>query len=172
MRKQVVKKLTSYSTPLGKRHFLKRPSTPLGKTEDSMPPICHPPPSSLHLNFKPLTSPHLSPLTSHIDLTTISLRHSIIITAGKTPGFHLIFDALDFYRHNKTLLGLNTLGISLKSAISELAALKFGFEAGVFLPPALIEEVDILDEKAVIAAYEKVKAGTKAKQVLVSPGKQ
>lgn len=65
------------------------------------------------------------------------------------------------------------MGISLKSAISELAALKFGFEAGVFLPPALIEEVDILDEKAVIAAYEKVKAGTKAKQVLVSsPGKQ
>lgn len=136
--------------------------------EDSMSPNLSSPPF-LHLNFKPLTF-DLSLLI--LDLTTISLRHSIIITAGKTPGSHLIFDALDFYRHNKTLLGLNTLGISLKSAISELAALKFGFETGVFRPPALIEEVDILDEKAVIAAYEKVKAGTKAKQVLVSPGKQ
>lgn len=96
------------------------------------------------------------------------MRHSILITAGRTPGFHLILDALDFYRQNKTLLGLNTLGVSFKSAIAELAALKLGFETGVFQPPAAIDEVDILDEKAVIAAYEKVKAGTKAKQVIVS----
>lgn len=116
------------------------------------------------------STPNLSPLALSSN-QLLSLRHSILITAGKTPGFHLIFDALDFYRHNKNLLGLNTLGISFKSAISELAALKYGFEAGVFQPPAAIEEVDILDEKAVIAAYEKVKAGTKAKQVLVSAGR-
>lgn len=127
--------------------------------EDSMSPLFLFPPV-LHLNSKSLTC-------SHYPLITF-LRHSILITAGKTPGFHLIFDALDFYRHNKTLLGLNTLGVSFKSAISELAALKYGFEVGIFQPPAVIEEVDILDEKAVIAAYEKVKAGTKAKQVLVS----
>lgn len=106
-------------------------------------------------------------LKSHAEIFFLSLS-SVIITAGKTPGFQLAFDALDFYRHNKALLGINTIGISFKNAISELANLKLGFESGELVPPAAIEEIDLRDGEAVVAAYEKVKAGAKAKQILVN----
>lgn len=49
-----------------------------------------------------------------------------------------------------------------------LGTLRKGFEERVLEPPAALEVVDLADEKAVIAAFEKVKAGTKAKQILVN----
>lgn len=48
-----------------------------------------------------------------------------------------------------------------------LAQLKSAFEAGELQAPNL-EEINLDDEKAVLAAYEKVKEGAKAKQVLVN----
>ena len=36
------------------------------------------------------------------------------------------------------------------------------------MPPQAIEEVDLADQGAVVEAYEKVKAGAKAKLVLVN----
>ncbi|MCJ1462236.1 hypothetical protein MMC07_000836 [Pseudocyphellaria aurata] len=92
----------------------------------------------------------------------------VIITAGRTPGFQFTFNALEFYRHNKSLHGINTLGISLRDAVALLAGLKSAFETGELQAPSNIEEVDLAEEKAVLAAYEKVKGGTKAKQVLVN----
>lgn len=93
---------------------------------------------------------------------------SVLITAGRTPGFQFTFDAFDFYRHNKSLHGLNTGVISLKEAVTLLAKWKKDFEAGDLLPPKDYQDVDIADEKAVIAAYEDVKRGTKVKQILVN----
>ena len=64
--------------------------------------------------------------------------------------------------------GINTLPISFLDSAKILGRLRKGFEDGVLTPPKLIEEIDLQNEKAVIAAYEKVKAGSKAKQVLVN----
>lgn len=64
--------------------------------------------------------------------------------------------------------GINTLPISFLDAAETLGKLRKGFEEGVLTPPSSIEETNLQDEKAVIAAYEKVKAGSKAKQVLVN----
>ncbi|MCJ1227959.1 hypothetical protein MMC12_004618 [Toensbergia leucococca] len=92
----------------------------------------------------------------------------VFITAGRTPGFQFTLDALDFYRHNKSLIGLNTLPISFEDSSATLAKLKQGFETGALMPPQAIEEVDLADQGAVVEAYEKVKAGAKAKLVLVN----
>lgn len=92
----------------------------------------------------------------------------VIITAGKTPGFQFTFNAFDLYRKCAGIFGLNTLAVSFKEAVQELAKLKQGFEDGVLLPPAALEEIDLADTKAALAAYEKVKTGTKAKQILIN----
>ncbi|MCJ1390043.1 hypothetical protein MMC18_002901 [Xylographa bjoerkii] len=92
----------------------------------------------------------------------------IIITASKSPGNLFTFNALAFYRSNLSMHGINTLPVSFLQAVQQLAKLKKGFEDGVLTPPASIDETELQDEKAVIAAYEKVKAGSKAKQVLVN----
>lgn len=93
---------------------------------------------------------------------------SVFITAGRTPGFQFTFDAMEFYRHNKSLIGLNTLAISFKEAVTFLAGLKEGFESGKLNAPAPLEESDLADTKSVIKAFEKVKAGAKGKQILVN----
>lgn len=64
--------------------------------------------------------------------------------------------------------GINTLPISFLDSAKTLGRLRKGFEEGVLTPPKLIEEIEFQNEKAVIAAYEKVKIGSKAKQVLVN----
>ena len=64
--------------------------------------------------------------------------------------------------------GINTLPISFLDSAKTLGKLRKGFEEGVLSPPKSIEETDLQHENAVIAAYEKVKAGSKAKQVLVN----
>ena len=93
---------------------------------------------------------------------------SVLITAGRTPGFEFTFNAFEFYRHNKSIHGLNTGIISFEEAAAQLAKWKKGFETGKLLPPAAYQDVDISDEKAVIAAYGEVKRGTKTKQILVN----
>lgn len=94
--------------------------------------------------------------------------YSVLITAGRTPGFQFTFNAFDFYRNNKSILGLNTGTISFEEAVAQLANWKKGFETGELLPPRDYQDVDITDEKAVIAAFEEVKRGTKRKQILVN----
>jgi len=92
----------------------------------------------------------------------------IIITASKTPDMLFTFNAHAFFRNNQSIYGINTVPVSFLQGVQQLAKLKNGFEDGVLTPPAFIDEVELQDEKAVIAAYEKVKAGSKAKQVLVN----
>lgn len=75
---------------------------------------------------------------------------------------------MEFYRHNKSMHGVNTLIITSKEAAAELTKMKPAFESGELSPPAMLEETDLTDEKAVIAAYEKVKGGAKAKQILIN----
>lgn len=96
------------------------------------------------------------------------LLSSVTITAGRTPGFEFTFNALEFYRHNKSMFGINTLVISLHDAVATLTQLKPAFEAGELQAPSNLEEADLADEQAVLAAYEKVKGGSKAKQILVN----
>lgn len=75
---------------------------------------------------------------------------------------------MEFYRHNKSLIGLNTLAISFKEAITFLTSLKGGFESGELTAPTPLEESDLSDKEAVLKAFEKVKAGAKGKQILVN----
>lgn len=93
---------------------------------------------------------------------------SVIITAGRTPDGQFTFNALNFYQRNQSTFGLNTGLISLRDAVTVLARLKPAFEAGELHAPPNIEEVDLAEEKAVLAAYKKVEGGAKAKQVLVN----
>ena len=93
---------------------------------------------------------------------------SIFISASKGPATLFTFNALAFYRSKLAMHGINTLAVSFPQAIQQLAKLKKGFEDKILIPPASINEVDLQDEKAVIAAYEKVKAGSRAKQVLIN----
>lgn len=99
---------------------------------------------------------------------TNSYSSSVFITAGRTPGFQFTFNAFDFYRKNKSIFGINTLPISLQDAVAILTRLKPLFEAGELHAPSDLEEVDLAQEEAVLAAYEKVKGGAKAKQILVN----
>ncbi|MCJ1423067.1 hypothetical protein MMC29_000948 [Sticta canariensis] len=92
----------------------------------------------------------------------------VIISAGKTPDGQFTFDALNFYQRNQSIFGLNTGLISLRDAVTVLARLKPAFEAGELHAPPNIEEVDLAEEQAVLAAYKKVEGGAKAKQVLVN----
>ncbi|MCJ1476706.1 hypothetical protein MMC13_005374 [Lambiella insularis] len=101
-------------------------------------------------------------------LEALATQGHVIITASNTPGFMYTFNALALYRSNLSIHGINTLPVSFSQSVQHLAKLKSGFTDGVLTPPASIEETDLQDEKAVIAAYEKVKAGSKAKQVLVN----
>jgi hypothetical protein len=66
------------------------------------------------------------------------------------------------------LCGVNTLIISFEDAVRALGKLNKGFEDGVLQPPTALEEIDLADANAVVAAYEKVKSGVKAKQILVN----
>ncbi|MCJ1435092.1 hypothetical protein MMC27_004462 [Xylographa pallens] len=97
-----------------------------------------------------------------------TLFKNIIITASKTPDLLFTFNAHAFFRNNQSIYGINTVPVSFLQGVQQLAKLKNGFEDGVLTPPAFINEVELQDEKAVIAAYEKVKAGSNAKQVLVN----
>jgi hypothetical protein len=93
---------------------------------------------------------------------------SVIISANKTPGFQFTFHALDLYRKNAAIFGLNSLSVSFADSVRVLGKLKEGFESGALKPPPALEETDLADAKGVLAAYEKVEAGAKAKQVLVN----
>jgi NADPH:quinone reductase-like Zn-dependent oxidoreductase len=92
----------------------------------------------------------------------------IIISAAKTPGFQFTFDALELYGKNKSIRGLSTLPVSFEDAVKHMEALRKGFEEESLKPPSVLEEVDLVDERAVIEAFEKVKAGSKAKQIIVN----
>jgi hypothetical protein len=96
------------------------------------------------------------------------MKISIIISASNTLGFQFTFDALEFYRNGKSIRGFNTLPVSFEDAVKELESLRKAFEEGSLKPPSALDEIDLADETAVIAAFEKVKAGSKAKQILVN----
>ena len=66
------------------------------------------------------------------------------------------------------MYGINTLSVTFHDAVRTLEKLNQGFEDGVLQPPTALEEVDLADSDAVVAAYEKVKSGAKAKQILVN----
>ncbi|KAI9695929.1 MAG: hypothetical protein M1836_006046 [Candelina mexicana] len=91
----------------------------------------------------------------------------VYISVSKLPSGQHTFDARSLYRKNQTIAGVNTLPITTERASMLLTELKAAFEQGRLTPPSLIEEVPLEDEKAVIEAYEKVKAGSRAKIVLV-----
>lgn len=91
-----------------------------------------------------------------------------MISVGRSPSPQFTFDALEFYRNNKTLIGVNTLVFSFEDSARILSNIRAGFEQGLLLPPASLEEVDLADEKAVLETYAKVKAGARNKQILVN----
>ncbi|KAJ6610212.1 hypothetical protein B0H10DRAFT_2061294 [Mycena sp. CBHHK59/15] len=92
----------------------------------------------------------------------------VFVSVAQTPGAQFTFDALDFYRNNRTLAGVNTLKYSFEESVRILSELRAGFEEGALIPPSALEMVDMGDEKAVIEAYGRVKTGTKMKQILVN----
>jgi len=96
------------------------------------------------------------------------LGRYVLISVGRSPGPQFTFDAFEFYRNNKTLIGINTLIYSSADSAGILSKFRAGFEEGLLLPPALLQEVDLADEKAVLEAYANVKGGAKAKHVLVN----
>ncbi|KAJ7760561.1 putative dehydrogenase [Mycena metata] len=97
-----------------------------------------------------------------------SFGRYVIISVGQTPGGQYTFDALDFYRNNKTLIGVNSLSSSFEESVRILSELRAGFEQGVLRPFPNLQTVDLADEKAILDAYANVKAGAKAKQILVN----
>ncbi|KAJ6591548.1 zinc-containing alcohol dehydrogenase superfamily [Mycena vulgaris] len=92
----------------------------------------------------------------------------VFVSVGQTPGAQFTFDALDFYRQNKMLVGVNSLSYTFDESVRILSDLRAGFEAGVLQPFPTLELVALSDEKAVIQAYARVKAGAKSKQILVN----
>ncbi|KAJ7180672.1 putative dehydrogenase [Mycena filopes] len=97
-----------------------------------------------------------------------SFGRYVIISVGQTPGGQFTFDALDFYRFNKTLIGVNTLSYTFEESVRILSELRTGFEKGVLQPNPTLEQVDLADEKAVLKAYADVKGGVRAKQIIVN----
>ncbi|KAJ7116012.1 hypothetical protein C8R44DRAFT_219964 [Mycena epipterygia] len=91
----------------------------------------------------------------------------VFVSVAQTPGAQFTFDALDFYRQNKTLVGVNTLKLTFEESVRILSELRAGFEEGVLQPFPNLESVDLGNEEAVIQAYARVKAGAKMKQILV-----
>ncbi|KAJ7155352.1 alcohol dehydrogenase zinc-binding domain protein [Mycena crocata] len=94
--------------------------------------------------------------------------HYVFISAGQTLGAQYTFDALDFYRNNRTLVGVNSVKYSFEDSVRILSELRAGFEQGVLQPFPSLETVELSDEQAVIQAYGRVKAGTKRKQIIVN----
>ncbi|KAJ6581506.1 hypothetical protein B0H19DRAFT_1115573 [Mycena capillaripes] len=94
--------------------------------------------------------------------------HYVFVSVAQTPGAQFTFDALDFYRNNKTMDGVNTMKYNFEDSARVLDSLRAGFEEGVLKPFPLLETADLEDKDAVIAAYGKVKGGTKAKQIVVN----
>ncbi|KAJ7658118.1 hypothetical protein B0H17DRAFT_1185691 [Mycena rosella] len=85
-----------------------------------------------------------------------------------TPRAQFSFDALNFYRENKTLAGVNSMSYTFEESVRILSELRAGFEQGVLEPFPNLELVDLGNENAVIQAYARVKAGAKMKQILVN----
>jgi hypothetical protein len=92
----------------------------------------------------------------------------VFVSVAQTPGAQFTFDALDVYRNNKSLVGVNSLKYTFEQCGQILSEMRAGFEEGVLHPFPHLETIDLGDEKAVIAGYAKVKAGAKAKQILVN----
>ncbi|KAJ7765472.1 putative dehydrogenase [Mycena maculata] len=94
--------------------------------------------------------------------------HYVVISVGQTPSAQFTFNALDFYRNNRTMVGVNTGAYTFEQSVGILSELRAGFEQGILKPFPNLETIDLGDEKGVIEAYSKVKAGAKMKQILVN----
>jgi NADPH:quinone reductase len=73
------------------------------------------------------------------------------------------FDLIDFYRNRSRLLGVNTMTLTGAGTAEMLNALRGGFESGHLCPP----ELQTWPLERAVEAYEAVKQGARAKQVLV-----
>ena len=73
------------------------------------------------------------------------------------------FDLIDFYRNRSRLLGVNTMTLTGAGTAQILNELRGGFEAGHLRPP----EVRTWPLESAVEAYEAVRQGTRAKQVLL-----
>ena len=73
------------------------------------------------------------------------------------------FDLIDFYRNRSRLLGVNTMTLTGAATAQILDELRGGFEAGALRPP----ELQIWPLERAVEAYEAVKQGARAKQVLM-----
>ena len=94
------------------------------------------------------------------------VRHggrAVVISSAGQP--EVSFNLVDFYRHERTLLGVNTLDLTLEHAAQILAVLGVGVEAGALRPPAV--RTFALDDA--VAAYEAVAAGTAGEKVVIVP---
>ncbi|KAJ7446676.1 putative dehydrogenase [Mycena latifolia] len=94
----------------------------------------------------------------------------VFVSVGQTPGAQFSFDALNFYRENKTLVGVNSLSYTFEECVRIMSELRAGFEQGALQPFPNLELVNLGDENAVIEAYARVKAGAKMKQIIVNEG--
>jgi NADPH:quinone reductase len=73
------------------------------------------------------------------------------------------FDLIDFYRNRSRLLGVNTMTLTGAGTAEMLNALRDGFESGLLCPP----ELQTWPLERAVEAYEAVRQGARAKQVLV-----
>ncbi|KAF1991022.1 GroES-like protein [Aulographum hederae CBS 113979] len=88
----------------------------------------------------------------------------IIITAPKSGD--LAFNALDLYRADRTVTGVNSNSISFAESSAFLRKMTPGFENGTLTPPKVIHEVEC-EQDAVVRAYQGVLEGAKGKYVIV-----
>ncbi|KAF2674700.1 GroES-like protein [Microthyrium microscopicum] len=102
-------------------------------------------------------------------LSTLKNRGKyVIITAPRSAERQLSFDALELYRADRTLIGVNSLNITFLESMELMSSLKVGFEDGYLSAPPVsaIQEVGYENEREVVEAYEAVGKGAKGKYIL------
>jgi len=97
------------------------------------------------------------------DLSILSPRGRVAFIAAPPGQIKVTFDALDFYRRELCLLGVNSLELTLKECGDILDQLKPGFESGALEPPHM---TSLPFDKA-LDGYDQIYKGSKAKYVVL-----
>ncbi len=95
-----------------------------------------------------------------------ALRHggrAAVISSPAQP--RVTFNLIDFYHHELTLMGVDTLGLSPEDGAALLDELRPGFETGALTPP----RVQAFPLEQAAAAYAAVAQGTAGVKVVLVP---
>ena len=91
----------------------------------------------------------------------------VIITAPRDHS-PLAFNALDLYRGENTITGVNSNRVSFRDAVKLFGEMRGAFEPGLLSPPRNIQEVPMTSGQDAIEAYIQSDKGAKGKKVLVN----